>query len=218
MSDHNDVNDFFNEFSDIVDAAGNEDGSPSDGGSTSYYNPKVDMYNEGADLHVVFHDVSLDELENIKNIIRAYKGLSNEFSEYFDHHVDDDEEELDDTIGTQHIIPEGKYKGCTIQDAYNYHGHYSLSELLQTVHRMQSMPRETLGDLYKELVQFTLPRIQMKEITLLDFIKVYEPFLRKGFDIDKIKTAYPTLDADSKTMLYDRIIGNITERMKKSIQ
>ena len=221
MSDHDNVNDFFEEFKGIVDASDGIDNSDGNGAPgedlATYYNPKVEMHNEANDLHVIFHDVSPDELENIKNIIRAYRGLSNEFSEYFDH-VSSDDEEIDETIGTQHIIPEGKYKGCTIQDAYNYNGHYSLSKLLQTVFRMSSVSKDEIMSLYKEIVQFTVPRIQMKEISLQDFIKVYEPFLKKNFNLDKIRREFQSLDAESKTLLYDRIIENITSRMKKSIE
>lgn len=224
VSDHDNVDSFFNEFEDIINGhipgSGSEsEDLPQDNLST-YYNPKVEMYNEEDDLHIIFHDVDADDLENIKNIIRAFKGISNEYSEYFDHPLsyDDEEEEFDDTIGTQNIIPEGKYKGCTIQDAYNYHGHYSLSKLLQNVLRMTTITKDKQKDLYKELVQFTLPRMQAKVISLKDFIKAYAPFLKKYFDLDKINAQYDSLDAESRSALYDRILENITGRMKKSIE
>ena len=223
MSDHDNVNSFFDELGEILQGTGTGDGSGEmnmpDDNLTTYYNPKVEMYNEEHDLHVIFHDLNPDELENIKNIIRALKGISNEYSELFDHPMSyDDDDEIDDTIGTQNIIPEGKYRGCTIQDAYNYHGHYSLSKLLQTVMRMTTVAADKQRDIYRELVQFTIPRMEMKEISLKDFIKVYAPFLKKYFELDKINAQYSSLDAESKTALYDRILENITGRMKKSIE
>ena len=217
MSDHDNVDEFFEELKDIIN--NDEENNNEKDELTSYYNPKVEMYNEENDLHVVFHDLSSDEIENIKDIIRAFKGISNEYSEYFNQTFDEnDYDDMDDTIGSQNIIPEGRYKGCTIQDAYNYHGHYSLSKLMQTVLRMKSKSKDYLKALYIETVQFALPRMQMKEISLIDFIKAYDPFIRKAFNIEKIKSSVSTLTNEEKELLYDNIINNLTDRMKKSIE
>lgn len=217
MSDHDNIDEFFEELKGIIDNSEENDEGKDE--LTSYYNPKVEMYNEEDDLHVVFHNLTEDEIESIKDIIRAFKGISNEYSEYFNQTSDiDDCDEIDDTIGSQNIIPEGKYKGCTIQDAYNYHGHYSLSKLMQTVLRMTSKSKDYLKALYIETVQFTLPRMQMKEISLLDFIKAYDPFIRKNFNVDKIKSSINDLTKEEKDLLYDNIVANLVERMKKSIE
>jgi hypothetical protein len=218
MSDHENIEDFFEDLKGLISESDVNEKPEDD--LTSYYNPKVEMYNEEKDLHIVFHNVNEEEIESIKDIIRAFKGISNEYSEYFNNssYEESEYDSIDETIGTQYIIPEGRYKGCTVQDAYNYHGHYSLSKLMQTILKMQSKPKEYLRQLFTETVMYALPRIQMKEIGLLDFIKAYEPFIRKSYDVDKIRKSIDSMQNEEINALYDSIVENITGRMSNSIK
>ena len=185
----------------------------------------VEMYSEEDNYFVVFHNIDTEEQkQRIKDWVNTLRGVSTNFSEYlFVNDIDNDDTDPyeDGTAlgGSNLIIPDGRYAGLTIEDAYNINGHYSLSNLLLTVHKMHNATEEEIGDLYKELVEYSIRLIKDKEIDFDDFIDAYRPFIKQytpgeGKTIDdwlKMSTA-------ERRVAYDEIVNKMIERMLNSIQ
>jgi len=182
----------------------------------------VEMHSEGNDFFVVFHDIETEEQKNrIKDWVNTLRGVSTSFSEYM--FVDDMDEECeedeDDRTGTVSIIPDGKYAGSTIDDAYNMNGHYSLADILLNVKKMKNATPEELDAIYEEAVRYTIPLIRDKEIEFDDFIAAYKPFLKNYVPAEgKTVEDWLTLPPAEQDIAYDEMINKIVERMYKSIQ
>ena len=182
-------------------------------------NDNVEMTLDGTDCRIVIHHVESDQdLDRITAILDAYRGALNEFSDYFCYFYDDDPYEPDSSIGSRNIIPEGPYKGYTLQDIYSLNGHYSLSALLQTVRKMKHPSPEKLADLYEEAIRFTVPLIRRKEIDLDDFIHAYKPFLKgKGPTPEGDVEDWLKVPPDQQAIAYNELVDNITRRMENSL-
>ena len=182
----------------------------------------VEMHSEGNDFFVVFHDIETEEQKNrIKDWVNTLRGVSTSFSEYMfvDDMDEEREEDEDDRTGTVSIIPDGKYAGSTIDDAYNMNGHYSLADILLNVKKMKNATPEELDAIYEEAVRYTIPLIRDKEIEFDDFIAAYKPFLKNYVPAEgKTVEDWLTLPPAEQDVAYDEMINKIVERMIKSIQ
>lgn len=183
----------------------------------------VEMHSEGNDFFVVFHDIETESQKNmIKDWVNTLRGVSTSFSTYMfvdDTDEDDEEEKEDDRTGTMSIIPDGKYAGSTIDDAYNMNGHYSLADILINVKKMKNATPEELDAIYEEAVRYTIPLIRDKEIEFEDFIAAYKPFLKSYVPAEgKTVEDWLSLPEAEQNIAYDEMINKIVERMYKSIQ
>ncbi len=180
----------------------------------------IELTVNGTDCHITIHNIdSESDMERVNAILAAFRGADNEYADYFCYFYDDDLYQPADSVGSQNIIPEGKYKGFTVQDIYAINGHYSLSLLLQTVYKMMSVPFEIRRALYEEAVHFTVPLIRRKEIDLDDFISAYKPFLKgKGPTPDGDVSDWLKVPPDQQAIAYNELVENITRRMEKSLQ
>ncbi len=185
----------------------------------------VDMFMEENDYHVVFHNIETPEQKKrIKDWVNTLRGVSTTFSEYlFVNDMDDDSEKDEDNemniAGTLSIIPEGKYRGLTIEDAYNMNGHYSLADILINIKKMKSISPEEADAIYREAVEYTIPLLKEKDIEFEDFLAAYKPFLKqyvpgKGKKLEE----WLLLSPAEQNIAYDEMVNKIIERMYKSIE
>ena len=185
----------------------------------------VDLYTEETDVHVVFHGVEDDEQKSrIKDWVDTLRGVSDSFSKYMfvedlDQVNDEEDMDYDESVGTQFIIPEGKYKGMTIDDVYNMYGHYSLSELMRSINKMESITPEERKQLYKEVIQYAVPLIRQKETSFEDFIDAYSAFLKDHVPAPgKTLKDWLKLPKEEQRIAYDAMADHIIERMLNSIR
>ncbi len=185
----------------------------------------VEMYSEKTDIYVVFHDVEDEkQKEQIKEWVDNLRGISDSFSRYMfvedlDKMDDDNEDDYDDSIGTQSIIPEGKYKGMTIDDAYNMYGHYSLVEIMLSIRKMKSISKEENDSLYKEVILYAVRLIRQKETTFANFIDAYKVFLKDQLPQGGEKLEdWLKLPVEEQRVAYDALADQIVERMMNSLQ
>lgn len=170
-----------------------------------------DSYIHGDKLHLTIDIDTEEKKEEAMALLDALKAGTDPVDLFDDQLFDEGEEDIYyyKPEGFIHI-PDGEYKGYTVQDVYDMYGHQSLSKLLISIKKMHA-PKEELDNLYKEAILFSIPTIRRKEIGIEDFISAYKPFL-KG-DTDK----YLALPPEQQEYAYDVIIGNIVGRMEKSI-
>lgn len=184
----------------------------------------VDMYKEDQDYHVIFHHIETPEQrKRIKEWVNTLRGISTSFSEYlFINDMDEDPDTDDSDInmaGTISIIPEGRYRGLTIEDAYNINGHYSLSEILLNVKKMKSISEEEADSIYREAVEYTIPLLKEKDIEFEDFLAAYKPFLKQYVPGEgKPLEDWLLLTPGEQEIAYDEMVNKIIERMYKSIE
>lgn len=186
----------------------------------------VDMYQDENDLFVVFHDVETKDLKDrIREWVNALRGVCTTFSDYiFLNDLDEDKEDKDpfeepNMTGTISIIPEGRYRGNTIEDAYNMNGHYSLSEILLTVKKMQSITPEERETIYREAVEYTVPLLKERDIEFEDFLSAYKPFLKKYTPGEgKQYEDWLKLTPAEQEFAYEKMTNEIVGRMLKSIE
>ena len=184
----------------------------------------VDMYSDESDYYVVFHGIETNEQKNrIKDWVNALRGVSNQFSEYlFIHDLEENDEDdfmEKSLVGTISIIPEGRYKGYTIEDVYNANGHYGLAEILLGVHKMESISIEERKTIYRETVEYTIPLLKDQEIEFEDFLSAYKRFVLQytpgeGKTVDD----WLTLPQPEQKYAYDEMVNKIVERMYNSIK
>lgn len=184
----------------------------------------VDMYSEENDYYVVFHGIETNEQKNrIRDWVNALRGVSNQFSEYlFIHDLEDNEDEdfmEKSLVGTISIIPEGRYKGYTIEDVYNANGHYGLAEILLGVHKMESIPMEERKTIYQETVEYTIPLLKDQEISFEDFMSSYHAFVRQ-YTPGEGKTVedWLKLPLSEQKYAYEEMVNKIIDRMYNSIK
>lgn len=184
----------------------------------------VDMYKEDQDYHVIFHHIETPEQrKRIKEWVNTLRGISTSFSEYlFINDMDEDPDTDDSDInmaGTISIIPEGRYRGLTIEDAYNINGHYSLAEILLNVKKMKSISEEEADSIYREAVEYTIPLLKEKDIEFEDFLAAYKPFLKQYVPGEgKPLEDWLLLTPGEQEIAYDEMVNKIIERMYKSIE
>lgn len=184
----------------------------------------VDMYKEDQDYHVIFHHIETPEQrKRIKEWVNTLRGISTSFSEYlFINDMDEDPDTDDGDInmaGTISIIPEGRYRGLTIEDAYNINGHYSLAEILLNVKKMKSISEEEADSIYREAVEYTIPLLKEKDIEFEDFLAAYKPFLKQYVPGEgKPLEDWLLLTPGEQEIAYDEMVNKIIERMYKSIE
>lgn len=183
----------------------------------------VDMYSEENDYFVIFHSIETNEQKNrIRDWVNALRGVSNQFSEYlFIHDFEENDEEFMEKsmVGTFSIIPEGRYKGYTIEDVYNANGHYGLAEILLNIHKMGSVSDEEKKNIYQETIEYTIPLLKDQEIEFEDFIRAYKPFLRQytpgeGKTVDD----WLKLPPAEQTYAYNEMVNKIVDRMYNSVR
>ncbi len=183
----------------------------------------VELYSENTDYFVVFHNIETESQKNrIKDWVNTLRGVSNSFSEYmFVKDIDegDEYESRESMAGKLSIIPDGRYAGLTIEDAYNMNGHYSLAEILLNVKKMKNATPEELDSIYRETVEYTIPLLKEKEIEFEDFLAAYKPFL-KNYVPGEGKTLDDWLELPpaEQDVAYDEMVNKIVERMYGSIQ
>lgn len=184
----------------------------------------VDMFMEDQDYHVIFHHIETPEQrKRIKDWVNTLRGVSTSFSQYLFINDMDDDSDIDDgeinMAGTISIIPEGRYKGLTIEDAYNMSGHYSLAEILLNVKKMKSISPEEADSIYREAVEYTIPLLKDKEIEFEDFLAAYKPFLKNYVPGEgKPLEDWLLLPPAEQEIAYDEMVNKIIERMYKSIE
>ena len=179
----------------------------------------VDLYQEEQDYYVVFHRIQSEgQKERIREWVDTLRGISTSFSEYM--FINDMDKEEDETMtGTLSIIPEGKYSGLTIDDAYNMNGHYSLSDILLNAKSMKSVTQEEAEHLYREAVEYTIPLLKDQEISFEDFLAAYKPFLKRYTPGEgKPLEDWLLLPQKEQAVAYEEMISKMIERMYKSIE
>ena len=175
----------------------------------------VDIREEEDEVIVVFHGIENEE--DKERIGKWVNRLVNQEDE--DDGLEDEELFYDPSIGTRCIIPEGKYRGLTIEDAYNKHGHYALSRLLQDTLKMKFPSFDLNVELYKECVYFTIPYLRQKDIELSDFIQIYRQLLKeKTPGAGKEVEDWLEFDEAEQEFIYDQLVSDMVKRMKESVR
>lgn len=184
----------------------------------------VEMYSEDNDYVVLFHNVTTDEQKNrIKDWVNTLRGVSTNFSEYlFINDIDMDNEDTnkeESLAGSISIIPEGRYAGLTIEDAYNINGHYSLADILLNINKMKNATQEEKNSVYKETVEYAIPLIKDKDIDFEDFLDAYKPFIKQYTPGEgKELKDWLKLAPSEQEVAYDEIINKMVERMLNSLK
>lgn len=184
----------------------------------------VEMYSENTDIYVIFHNVQ-DEAQKgqIKHWVTTLQGISEQESKYM--FVDDldlsaDDDYYDNTLGMQSIIPEGKYRGMTVDDAYNMYGHHSLVELMLGINKMEKLTAEEKENLYREVILYAVRLLRQKEISFANFLDAYSVFLKKQLPPGEGKCLedWLTLPMEEQKVAYDEMVDQIVERMMNSLK